>query len=112
MVAAAAAKSLQSCPTLCDPLDGSPTGAHVPGIHLPKRITEGGTLPSSFYEATITLRAKPDREAHTQKQKKENDRPTPWTVALQVPLSTEFSRPEYQSGQESMMVGHAKVLAI
>ena len=30
--AAAAAKSLQSCPTLCDPLDGSPTGAHVPGI--------------------------------------------------------------------------------
>ena len=31
-LAAAAAKSLQSCPTLCDPIDGSPTGSPVPGI--------------------------------------------------------------------------------
>ena len=30
--AAAAAKSLQSCPTLCDPIDGSPPGTPVPGI--------------------------------------------------------------------------------
>ena len=30
--AAAAAKSLQSCPTLCDPVDGSPPGSPVPGI--------------------------------------------------------------------------------
>ena len=30
--AAAAAKSLQSCPTLCDPVDGSPAGCPVPGI--------------------------------------------------------------------------------
>ena len=30
--AAAAAKSLQSCPTLCDPTDGSPPGSSVPGI--------------------------------------------------------------------------------
>ena len=30
--AAAAAKSLQSCPTLCDPTDGSPPGSAVPGI--------------------------------------------------------------------------------
>ena len=30
--AAAAAKSLQSCPTLCDPIDGSPPGCPVPGI--------------------------------------------------------------------------------
>ena len=29
--AAAAAKSLQSCPTLCDPIDGSPPGSPVPG---------------------------------------------------------------------------------
>ena len=29
---AAAAKSLQSCPTLCDPMDGSPPGSSVPGI--------------------------------------------------------------------------------
>ena len=31
-VAAAAAKSLQSCPTLCDPIDGSPPGPTVPAI--------------------------------------------------------------------------------
>jgi len=30
--AAAAAKSLQSCPTLCDPIDGSPPGPAIPGI--------------------------------------------------------------------------------
>ena len=32
MTAAAAAKSLQLCPTLCDPIDGSPPGSSVPGI--------------------------------------------------------------------------------
>ena len=32
VAAAAAAKSLQSCPTLCDPIDGSPLGSPVPGI--------------------------------------------------------------------------------
>ena len=29
---AAAAKSIQSCPTLCDPIDGSPSGSTIPGI--------------------------------------------------------------------------------
>ena len=37
--AAAAAKSLQSCPTLCDPIDGSPLGSSVPGS-LQARILE------------------------------------------------------------------------
>ena len=37
--AAAAAKSIQSCPTLCDPIDGSPPGSSVPGI-LQARILE------------------------------------------------------------------------
>ena len=37
--AAAAAKSLQSCPTLCDPTDGSPPGSPIPGI-LQARILE------------------------------------------------------------------------
>ena len=32
LAAAAAAKSLQSCPTRCDPIDGSPPGSPVPGI--------------------------------------------------------------------------------
>ena len=39
--AAAAAKSLQSCPTLCDPIDGSPPGSPVPGI-LPGKNTGVG----------------------------------------------------------------------
>ena len=38
-VASAAAKSLQSCPTLCDHIDGSPAGSPVPGI-LQARILE------------------------------------------------------------------------
>ena len=39
ITAAAAAKSLQSCPGLCDPIDGSPLGSYVPGI-LQARILE------------------------------------------------------------------------
>ena len=38
--AAAAAKSLQSCPTLCDPIDGSPSGSTIPEI-LQARTLEG-----------------------------------------------------------------------
>ena len=38
-LAAAAAKSLQSCPTPCDPIDGSPAGSPVPGI-VPARTLE------------------------------------------------------------------------
>ena len=38
-VAAAAAKSLQLCPTLCDPIDGGPLGLSVPGI-LQARVLE------------------------------------------------------------------------
>ena len=39
LAAAAAAKSLQACPTLCDPTDGSPPGSPIPGI-LPARTLE------------------------------------------------------------------------
>ena len=41
--AAAAAKSLQSCPTLCDPIDGSLPGSLVPGI-LQARVLEWGAI--------------------------------------------------------------------
>ena len=43
VAAAAAAKSLQSCPTLCDPIDSSPPGSPVPGI-LQARILEWGAI--------------------------------------------------------------------
>ena len=44
----AAAKSLQSCPTLCDPIDGSPPGSPVPGI-LQARTLEWAAI--SFFKA-------------------------------------------------------------
>ena len=55
--AAAAAKSLQSCPTLCDPIDGSPPGSPVPGI-LQARTLECVAIVFStkyYYMLTIPL---------------------------------------------------------
>ena len=46
--AAAAAKSLQSCPTLCDPIDGSPPGSAVPGIHSRQKHWSGLGLHKIF----------------------------------------------------------------
>ena len=43
LLAATAAESLQSCPTLCDPIDGSPPGSPIPGI-LQARILEWGAI--------------------------------------------------------------------
>ena len=43
-----APKSLQSCPTLCDPIDGSPPGSSIPGI-LQARILEWGAIAFSAY---------------------------------------------------------------
>ena len=47
---ATAAKSLQSCPTLCDPIDGSPPGSPVPGI-LQARTLEWVAFPSPMHES-------------------------------------------------------------
>ena len=55
--AAAAAKSLQSCPTLCDPIDGSPPGSAIPGILQARTlewvlaISSAGPLAISFSNA-------------------------------------------------------------
>ena len=49
-VAAAAAKSLQSCPTLCDSTDSSPPGSPIPGI-LQARTLEWGAFPSPMQES-------------------------------------------------------------
>ena len=48
--AAAAAKSPQSCPTLCDPIEGSPPGSAVPGI-LQARILEWVAISSPMHES-------------------------------------------------------------
>ena len=50
--AAAAAKSLQSCPTLCDPIDGSPPGSSVPGI-LQARTLEWVAISFSNAEPAV-----------------------------------------------------------
>ena len=52
--AAAAAKSLQSCPTLCDPIDGSPPGSPVPGI-LQARTLEWVAISFSSVQSRLTL---------------------------------------------------------
>ena len=84
--AAAAAKSLQSCPSLCDPIDGSPPGSPVPGI-LQARTLEPVAI--SFSNA---WKWKVKSLSHVQLFA------TPWTAACQAPPSMEFSRQEYWSG--------------
>ena len=81
--AAAAAKSLQSCPTLCDPIDGSPPGSPVPGI-LQARTLEWVAI--SFSNAW-KWKVKSESEA-TQLLA------TPWTAAYQASPSMGFSRQE------------------
>ena len=85
--AAAAAKSLQSCPTLCDPADGSPAGSPVPGI-LQARTLEWVTI--SFSNA---WKWKVEGESLSGVWLLE----TPWTAAHQAPPSMGFSRQEHWS---------------
>ena len=86
--AAAAAKSLQSCPTLCDPRDSSPPGSPVPGI-LQARTLEWVAI--SFSNAW-KWKVKVKSLSHVRLLE------TPWTAAYQAPLSMGFSRQEYWSG--------------
>ena len=83
--AAAVAKSLQSCPTLCDPIDRSPLGSPVPGI-LQARTLEW--VPISFSNAW-KWKVKGKSLSHVQLLA------TPWTKAYQAPPSIGFSRQEY-----------------
>ena len=86
--AAAAAKSLQSCPTLCDPIDSSPPGSPVPGI-LQARTLEWLAISSSNVW-TWKVKGKSLSRARLLA--------TPWTGAYQAPPSMGFSRQEYWSG--------------
>ena len=86
--AAAAAKSLQSCPTLCDPIDGNPPGSSVPGI-LQTRTLEWVAI--SFSKAW-KWKVKVKSLSRVQPFQ------TPWTAAYQAPPSMGFSRQEYWSG--------------
>ena len=84
----ATAKSLQSCPTLCDPIDSSPPGSAVPGI-LQARILEWIAI--SFSDAG-KWKVKVKSLSRVQLSA------TPWTAAYQAPLPMGFSRQEYWNG--------------
>ena len=86
--AAAAAKSLQSCPTLCDPIDSSPLGSSVPGI-LQVRILEWVAISLSN---AWKWKVKAKWLSHARLLA------TLWTAAYQAPPSMGFSRQEYWSG--------------
>ena len=69
-VAAVAAKLLQSCPTLCDPIDSSPPGSHVPGI-LQARSLEWVAI--SFSKIKRSLKACQGEEGESGKQKPDDE---------------------------------------
>ena len=84
----AAAKSLQSCPTLCDPLDGSPLGSSVPGILQARTLEWVAISFSSAWKWKVKVKSlSPVRLPAT-----------PWTAAHQAPPFMGFSRQEYWSG--------------
>ena len=87
-MAAAAAKSLQSCPTLCDPIDISPPGSPIPGI-LQARTLEWAAISSSN---AWKWKVKGKSLSRVRLLA------TPWTAAHQAPPSMGFSRQEYWSG--------------
>ena len=81
-------KSLQSCPTLCDPIDGSPPGSAIPGV-LQARTLEWVAI--SFSSAR-KWKVKVKSLSHIRLLA------TPWTAAYQAPPSMGFSRQEHWSG--------------
>ena len=100
--AGAAAKSLQSCSTLCDPIDGSPPGSPVPGT-LQARTLEWFAI--SFSNAW-KWKVKVKLLSHVWLLA------TPWTAAYQAPLSMGFSRQEYWNGVPLPSPGSASLKAL
>ena len=86
--AAAAAKSLQSSPTLCDPIDSSPPGSPVPRI-LQARTLEWVAI---SFSSGWKWKVKGKSLSHVRLLA------TPWTAAFQAPPSMGFARQEYWSG--------------
>ena len=86
--AAAAAKSLQSCPTLCNPIDGSPPGSPVPGILQARTLEWVAISFSSVWKWKLKVKSLSCVWLFA----------ITWTAAYQAPLSMGFSRQEYWSG--------------
>ena len=82
------AKSLQSCPTLCDPIHGSPPGSVVPGILQARTLEWVAISFSNAWKWKVKVKSLSRVRLFA----------TPWTAAHQAPPSMEFSRQEYWSG--------------
>ena len=86
--AAAAAKSLQSCPTLCDPIDRSPPGSPVPGILQARTLEWVAISFSNAWKWKVKVKS----------LSRVGPSAIPWTAAYQAPPSMGFSRHVYWSG--------------
>ena len=86
--AATAAKSLQLCPTLWDPIDGSPRGSHVPGILQARTLEWIAISFSNAWKWKVKVKSLSCVQLVA----------TPRTAAYQAPPSMGFSRQEYWSG--------------
>ena len=86
-LAAAAAKSLQSCPTLCDPIDGSPPSSPVPGILQARTLEWVAISFSNAWKWKVKVKS----------LRRVRPSATPWSAAYQAPPSMGFSRQEYWS---------------
>ena len=84
----ATAKSLQSCPTLCDPIDGSLPSSPVPGILQAKTLEWVAISFSNAWKWKVKVKSLSRARLFA----------TPWTAAYQAPPSMGFSRQEYWSG--------------
>ena len=90
-VAAAAAKSFQSCLTLCDPIDGSPPGSPVPGILQARTLEWVAISCSNAWQWKVKVKSLSRVRLFM----------TLWTAAHQAPPSMGFSRQEHWSGVPS-----------
>ena len=86
--AAAAAKSLQSCPTLCNPIDGSSPGSPVPGILQARTLEWVAISFSNAWKWKVKVKS----------LSRVLLLGTPWTAAYQAAPSMGFARQEYWSG--------------
>ena len=86
--AAAAAKSCQSCPTLCDPINGSPPGSAVSRILQVRTLEQVAISFSNAWKWKVKVKSL----SHVRVLA------TPWTAAYQAPPSMGFSSQEYWSG--------------
>ena len=82
---ATAAKSLQSCPTLCDPIDCSPPSSAVPGILQARTLEWVAISFSNAWKCKVKVKSLGRVWLLT----------TPWAAAYQAPPSVGFSRQEY-----------------